>query len=137
MKSSDLNWIAGILDKGCALSGMVPQNGTAYLRLIVSSTNMEVAMKLHALLGTGSIKITTRESMIRYHGLKKSQSKIKHSFRYCLYGSNAAKLLEQVMPYFRTERMQKRARLAIQLDKDRSDKTLAKLRKLGTRTIKT
>lgn len=134
MKSSDLNWIAGILDKGCGLSGHKPQGGTAYLRLSVSSTNMEVAMKLHGLLGTGHIKIVSREDMIRYHGLKKSKSKIKHSFQYHLYSSNAAAVLEQVLPYLRTQRMQKRAKLAIQLNNDRSNKTLAKLQKLGTRT---
>lgn len=133
MKHQDLHWIAGIIDKGCAITAA--RNSKKFcIRVVMSSTNAEVAMRLHKLIGTGNIKIHKREWSIKHHARKVKQSRIKHVYRYMMHGNSASTFLEEVLPFLRTERAQRKATLAIQLHEDHSRMTLRKLKRLGTRT---
>ena len=135
MKNKDLHWIAGIIDKGCAITAA--RNGKKFcIRVVMSSTNPEVAMKLHSLIKTGNIKIHKRKWTIKYHGATVSgkHRSIKDSYQYILCGLHAANFLEKVVPFLRTEKAQNKALLAIQLHEDHSRVTLRSLKKLGTRT---
>jgi hypothetical protein len=133
VQNSDLDWMAGILDKGCAITAW--PNGNKYcIRLIISSTNAEIALRLHRLIRTGHIKIQKRTWAIRAHG-RTRKSKIRDVTRYMLFGANAAAFLEEILPHLRTERAQKRAKAALRLHKHQSEFALAKVKALGTRTI--
>lgn len=135
MKKSDRNWIAGIMDKGCGITGFTQRN-IIYVRIIISSTNAEIAMRLHRLVKAGSIQIVRREWTIKAHGLSPRKSKIVDNYRYLLTGQAAADFLLEMLPYLRTERSLQRACAALQLNQDGTRRSLRKLRALGTRTIK-
>lgn len=134
MKIADLNWIAGIMDKGCAITAA--RNRKRFcIRVVMSSTNAEVAMRLHKLIGTGNIKIHQRKWIIKHHKTRGGRAgRVKEVYRYMLCGVNARDFLETITQFLRTERSQRRAALAIQLHEDHSRTTLRKLKRLGTRT---
>ena len=125
------------MDKGCAITA-AQNTKSLCIRVIMSSTNEEVVMKLHSIVKTGHIKIGKRRWYIKYHGtpLSGRHSCIKDVYRYMLFGTKAAKFLEKILPFLKTEKTRNKAMLAIQLHKDNSNATLKELKKLGTRTSK-
>ncbi len=156
MKTEDLHWLAGVIDKGCAIvpiRGTFMPRGKAYtyvLRLCISSTNFQLVERIHKLTQMGYISTHTREMIMRLHKRPTQTSQIQDRYTLYFHSHEAVRLLEMVKPYLRTQ--ERRADIALALQKavksrrrrqngavyrqdvDRIDRLVMNLKKKGTRT---
>jgi len=156
---NDLHWLAGVIDKGCsiiAIPGKWLPRGQARgytVRMCVSSTNFQLVERVHVLTGMGYISTTPRENINRihhHHGITKANANNRYTL--LLHSGEAARLLEMVLPYLRTQVRKAEAALALQKtlkgrrgrrtksgsfyrrDVDKVDRLVTTLKERGTRT---
>ena len=156
---NDLHWLAGVIDKGCAITatrGKFLPRGKAHVyvvRLCISSTNFQLVERVHTLTGMGYISTALRDDINRihrHHGIKKANANNRYTL--LVHGVEAARLLEMVLPYLRTQGRKVEVALALQKvirsrrshrtktgsfyrrDVDKVERLVTKLKEHGTRT---
>ena len=119
MNPNDLHWLAGVIDKGCAITVCKTGWGNRAkafgytVRICISSTSLSLVTKVHALTRMGYISTTPRQRVQHYHGRR--SSKMQDRYTLLFHGKESVAMLEMVMPYLRTQ--DRRAATAIALQK--------------------